>query len=127
MPHFIVEHSANLSESHDLQVLADLIRDAAVETGVFPLAGIRVRFHSSEIYTIADGHHDNAFLAIVVRLGAGRDTKTKQQAGKRVFDVVCDFFGDFVKSGHMMVSLDMDENNPELSFKANSVHQRMNQ
>lgn len=127
MPHFIVEHSANLAESYDLQALADIIRDAAAETGVFPLAGIRVRFHPSEIYTIADGHPENAFLAIVVRLGAGRDMETKNRAGKMVFDAVCGFFGDAMTNGHMMVSLDMDENNAELSFKANSVHRRMNQ
>ncbi len=125
MPHFIVEHSHNLSNSHDMQALADIIRDAAIETGVFPLAGIRVRLHSSSVVSIADKHPDNAFVAILVRMGAGRDLATKKRAGQTVFDAVSGYFEKELASGYFMLSLDIEENDPDVSFKANGVHGRL--
>ncbi len=125
MPHFIVEYSSNLDASQDMQHLSDLIRDVAAETGVFPLGGIRVRLHPCDIYTIADGHEENAFVSLIVRLGAGRDVETKRQAGQAIFDAVCGFFDAELAGGYFMVSLDMVENEAELSFKKNSVHGRL--
>ena len=125
MPHFIIEHSSNVGQSHDLKLLGEIIRDAADATGVFPLGGIRVRFHSCETYVIADGHPDNAFLSVIVRIGAGRDLETKRKAGQVVFDAICDFFEDDLKGEHFMVSLDIEENIPDVSFKKNSVHGRL--
>ncbi|MFD0916401.1 5-carboxymethyl-2-hydroxymuconate isomerase [Pseudahrensia aquimaris] len=125
MPHFIVEHSANLSERHDLKELAKVIHAAAVETGIFPLVGIRVRLYEAKIYEIADGHEENAFLAIVARIGAGRTIEARKAAAKSIFRAVCDFLGDDLNSGHLMVSFDMDENDPDVSFKKNSVRTRL--
>ena len=125
MPHFIVEHSANLSERHDLRELAKVIHAAALETGLFPLAGLRVRLYEAQIYEIADSHEDNAFLAIVARIGAGRSAQDKQAASKSIFDAVCGFLGDDVSSGYLMVSFDMVENDPDVSHKKNGVRVRL--
>ena len=43
MPHFTIEYSANLDERLDMAEVVDVVRNAAVETGIFPLGGIRVR------------------------------------------------------------------------------------
>ena len=43
MPHFTIEYSANLDERLDMAEVVDVVRKAAVETGIFPLGGIRVR------------------------------------------------------------------------------------
>lgn len=125
MPHFILEYSANLGERHDLKELAKVVHASAVETGVFPLAGVRVRLHECEIYEIADGHENNAFLSIVARIGAGRSLEDKRRASKTVFDTVCDYLGDDMNSGYLMVSFDMDENDPDVSLKRNSVRARL--
>lgn len=127
MPHFIVEYSSNLARSHDLGKLGELIRDVAVETGVFPLSGVRVRFHPSELYVIADGHRDNAFMSIIVRLGEGRDMETKQRAGQMIYDAVCEFFKAELAGGHFMLSLDLQEIISDVSYKKNTVHTRLSQ
>ncbi len=41
MPHFTIEYSANLNARVDMDAVAELVRKAAVETGIFPLGGIR--------------------------------------------------------------------------------------
>ena len=125
MPHFIVEHSANLSSSHDMQWLADQISAVSVETGVFPLAGVRVRLHPVFSYSMADRHPDNTFVAIIMRVGAGRDTLTLQAEGRRVYECVCNFFAAEIEAGYMAISVDMEINDPELSFKRNGVADRM--
>ena len=125
MPHFNVEYSANLAGRHDMQTLADLISDVAADTGVFPLGGIRVRMEAFDIVSIADKHPENAFVSIVIRIGSGRDAATKKAAGQRVFDTVCDFFAIELEGGHFMISLDIVENDPEVSFKRNTVHARL--
>ena len=43
MPHFTIEYSANLDGRVDMGLVVELVREAAVETGIFPLGGIRVR------------------------------------------------------------------------------------
>jgi len=125
MPHFIVEYSSNLAAAKDMHQLAQIICNAAVQTGVFPLGGIRVRLYPSEVYAIADKHEQNAFVAINVRMGAGRDLVTKKQAGQTVFDAVAEFFSKELEDGYFMLSLDITENDPEVSFKKNSVHGRL--
>lgn len=125
MPHFIVEHSANLTRTHDMQKLADEISAVSAASGVFPLAGIRVRMHPVQVYAMADGHRNNAFVAIVMRVGAGRTTQTLQQCGREIYEAVCNFFAAEIEAGFMAISVDMEINDPDLSFKRNGVADRL--
>ena len=43
MPHLNIEYSANLEEELDVQALVDRIHETALETGIFPLGGVRTR------------------------------------------------------------------------------------
>jgi len=71
MPHFTLEYSANLDPRLDIGKVVEVVRKAAVETGIFPLGGIRVRSVRCEYYAIADGQPDFGFLDMVLRLGEG--------------------------------------------------------
>lgn len=68
MPHFTLEYSANLDGLVDMGATVELVRKAAVETGIFPLGGIRVRAIRCEHYAIADGRKNYGFLDMVLRL-----------------------------------------------------------
>lgn len=125
MPHVIVEHSARLAQSHDMQAFSDMLRDAAVDTGIFPLAGTRVRLYAADIETIADGDPGNAYVAIILRIGAGRDETTRKRAGQALFDAARGFFKTEMDTGYFMLSLDMQINDPAVSFKENGVHRRL--
>ena len=125
MPHLIVEHSANLSDQHDMAELAQRLNDVIVATDIFPMAGVRVRMHPIETYSMADGHPDNAFIAVIIRIGAGRDLETRQRGGQAVFDLLCNSFADAIEQGYMAVSVDIEINDPDMSFKRNSVAGRL--
>lgn len=85
MPHFQIDYSANLEERLDIAGLCAVVRDAAVETGVFPVAGIRVRATACSHVVMADGNPDHAFLDLSVRLRGGRTAEAKQKATAHIF------------------------------------------
>src|SRR6202040_839263 len=85
MPHFTLEYSANLDARVDMGKVVEMVRNAAVETGIFPLGGIRVRAIRCEHYAIADGNPDFGFLAMILRLGEGRDLAVRKKAGAHIF------------------------------------------
>ena len=85
MPHFTIEYSANIDVLVDMGEVVEVVRMAAIETGIFPLGGIRVRAIKCEYYAIADGAPNLGFLDMVLRLGEGRDLATRKKAGEHIF------------------------------------------
>ena len=122
MPHFTIEYSANLDSRLDMAEVVEVVRRAAVETGIFPLGGIRVRAIRCEHYAIADGDPHHGFLDMVLRLGEGRDLLTRQQAGEHIFRVLSDHLDPVFASGQFALSFDMQIKDKETSWKRNNIH-----
>ncbi len=122
MPHFTIEYSANLDSRLDMGEVVELVRKAAVETGIFPLGGIRVRAIRCEHYAIADGRNDYGFLDMVLRLGEGRDLTTRKKAGEHVFKALSTYLDPVFASGKFALSFDMQINDKETSWKRNNIH-----
>jgi 5-carboxymethyl-2-hydroxymuconate isomerase len=122
MPHFTIEYSANLETRLAIGKVVELVRRAAVETGIFPLGGIRVRAVRCEHYAIADGSPHHGFLDMVLRLGEGRDLKTRQQAGEHIFRALSDHLDPVFAAGPFALSFDMQVNDNETSWKRNNIH-----
>ena len=122
MPHLILDYSANLAEAVDLQSLCNTLRDAMVETGVFPLGGIRVRALPCTIYAIADGDPAYAYLHMTLRMGHGRDEATRLRAAEQIASAAETFIMPTLK-GPFALSLDLAELDPVTSLKPiNSIH-----
>ena len=122
MPHILIEHSSNLSDRVDLDDLIRSVHQAALDTGVFPEGGIRTRRVPRESYLIADGHADNAFIHLVLRIGFGRDVETRQRAATEVFEALCDFLTPDMSAHPLGVSLEIQEIAPETSHKKSNLH-----
>jgi len=122
MPHFTLEYSANLDARVDMGKVVEVVRKAAVETGIFPLGGIRVRAVRCEHYAIADGDPQLGFLAMVLRLGEGRDLATRKKAGDHVFKALSVYLDPVFKESKFALSFDMQINDKETSWKRNNIH-----
>ena len=122
MPHFTIEYSANLDGRVDIGAVCEVVRQAAVETGIFPLGGIRVRAIKCEHYAIADGRKDFAFLDMVLRLGEGRDLSTRKKAGEHVFNTLSRHLDPVFAASKFALSFDMQINDKETSWKRNNIH-----
>lgn len=125
MPHFTIEYSANLESRVDMGAVVELVREAAVETGIFPLGGIRVRAIKCEHYAIANGAANYAFLDMVLRLGEGRDLATRQKAGEHVFKALSSYLDPVFTKEKFALSFDMQINDKETSWKRNNIHEAL--
>jgi 5-carboxymethyl-2-hydroxymuconate isomerase len=123
MPHIWVEYSANLDDDVVIDKLLDGVHAAAIATGVFPIGGARTRAVRVEQYRIADGHRDNAFVHVVLRIGHGRDAATKKAATEAVFTAVCAFLRPVYDRRPLGISLEMQELDPVLNLKLNNLHE----
>ena len=125
MPHFTLEYSANLDARLDMGKVVEIVRKAAAETGIFPLGGIRVRAIRCEHYAIADGNPHLGFLAMVLRLGEGRDLATRKKAGEHVFRALSDHLDPVFAASKFALSFDMQINDKEMSWKRNNIHEAL--
>jgi len=122
MPHFTIEYSANLDARVDMGKVVEVVRKAAIETGIFPLGGIRVRAVRCEHYAIADGNPHLGFLDMVLRLGEGRDLATRRQAGEHIFKALSAFLDPVFAETKFALSFDMQINDKNASWKRNNIH-----
>jgi len=122
MPHFTIEYSANLEPVVDMGVVVEVVRRAAVETGIFPLGGIRVRAVRCEHFAIADGNRSFGFLDMVLRLGEGRDLATRKKAGEHIFNALSAHLDPVFAGSKFALSFDMQINDKETSWKRNNIH-----
>jgi 5-carboxymethyl-2-hydroxymuconate isomerase len=123
MPHIVVEYSANIRDRMGLDGLIERLHATAIGTGVFPLGGTRTRAAERTHYRVADGHPDNAFVHVTLRIGHGRDADTKAQAARAVFDALCAHLAPLYDAIPLGISFELQEIDPALSFKKNNLHE----
>ncbi len=102
--------------------VVELVRRTAAETGIFPLGGIRVRAIRCDDYAIADGNQEFGFLAMILRLGQGRDLASRKQAGEHIFKELAAYLEPVFKSSRFSLSFEMVEIAGETSWKKNNIH-----
>ena len=123
MPHLIVEYSANLENQIDVLKLVEAIHHAALKSGVFEVAAVRTRASRRDYYVIADGHRDNAFVAIMVRVAPGRPPETRKRLGQEIFDAACDYLQKTYETTPIGISLEVQEIDNTAAFRKNNLHE----
>ena len=125
MPHLTIQHSPALGQRHDMVALCEALRAVMVAQGCFPVGGIRVRAWETPAEALADGHPDNVYADMILRMGAGRSEKVKRAAGAALMAAAGAFFADELARPHMMLALEIIEIDAEFSWKTNSIHPRL--
>ncbi len=122
MPHIVIEYSANLRGRLDLPAFLSAVHEAALATGVFSVGGIRTRAYAAEHYMIADGHPDNTFVHIGLRIGPGRDLETRKRACEAIFAAARRHLASLFEALPLGLSLDMQDIDPVLRCRQNNLH-----
>lgn len=125
MPHITVEYSANLEADLSPRRLVDALHRAALETGVFPVGGLRTRAERRDIYAVADGDPDNAFVAVVARIGQGRDAATRRRVAEALMRVLERETADAFARRGLGLTVEVQEIDGAASLKTNNLHERM--
>ena len=117
MPHIVVEYSANLEKQTDMLKLVEEVHRAALQTGEFEVAAVRTRASRREHYAIADGHPDNAFVAIWVRIAPGRSPERRKRIGQGIFDAARRHLEQVYESTPMAISLEVQDTDRSAAFR----------
>jgi 5-carboxymethyl-2-hydroxymuconate isomerase len=123
MPHLNIEYSANLEQVLDVQALVDSIHETALETGIFPLGGVRTRAEPRKHYRIANGDPRAGYIHMIVRIGPGRDVETRRGAGERIFSALCDFTDEIYRSRPLALSFELHEIPSDMAWRKNNLHE----
>lgn len=126
MPHLHIDYSPNLAERLDIAGFCDAVRRAAIETGVFPLAGIRVRATACDHVAMADGDPKHAFLDMSIRLREGRAQADKERATAHIFAAAEAYCAEVMATSSFMLSMEMRDIDAALSPKASSIRDHLN-
>lgn len=125
MPHIIAEYSANLETQVDPHALVRALHQAALATGVFPIGGLRTRAERRDVFLVADGHPDNAFVAVVVRIGAGRDEDARRRVAADLLAALEQVTREAFRTRGLALSVEVQEIDPAASLKTNNLHERL--
>ena len=109
MPHLVIEWSANLRPLLDIDALLRRAHDAAMETGAFAPDALRSRALECVHARVADGHADNAFIHVALRMRPGRDDTTKRRIGQHVFDAMQAALASVFASRPLGLTFEMQE------------------
>ena len=121
MPHLIVEYSANVAKYHDIDGLLDVMQKATIELDVSPIPGIRIRAISHDQYRIADGSDPyHGFVAMVARIGPGRDDETKTRLIDTLLDAAEAQFA--TEDSPLAIAWSMEVQEIDADFRVNRNH-----
>ncbi|MEM7041763.1 MAG: 5-carboxymethyl-2-hydroxymuconate isomerase [Pseudomonadota bacterium] len=125
MPHISIEYSANLEDIVDMSAFCEALRLAGIETGIFPMPGIRVRAFRADHYAIADGDPKHGFIDISVRLREGRPENKKKNATAKLFAAAEAFLATAFDRHSIALSLEMRDIDASLSPKAGTIRDHL--
>ncbi len=121
MPHLTIEYSANLDGRLDVPAMIESLHGTATAIEAFPLAGMRTRAVRREHYRVADGHPDNAYVHITLRIAHGRTLEVRQAAGETLFAAACEFLQPIYTAAPLAISFEIQEIDPVLNYKQNNL------
>ena len=125
MPHFVIEYSANLEPDIDLRAIVDAVHKSAVESGLFKIGGIRVRTLKHDIYKIADGNPEHAFMHVRANILEGRSIEDREKLGNTTIAAIDALLAKAHGSRGIALSVEVSEIGHNMSFKKNSLHAQL--
>ena len=125
MPHVIVEYSANLDDGVTPRAMVDAVHAAVLASGVFPLGGVRTRAAPRAIYRIADGNPEHAFVAVLMRIGTGRDAATRKSVVDSVLAALSSSLPAAVHARGLALSVEIQEIDEAGVARSNNLHKKL--
>ena len=125
MAHLIIQYSENLDSQVNMTNVCSVMSGVMQKTGLFPLAGIRVRAYPLMHRSIADEHPENAFCDMNLRMGEGRTDLQKSRVGTDIMAAAEVEFSAQLANPNFALSLEIIVISKLLSWKKNSIHNRL--
>lgn len=127
MPHQTIEYSKNIEERLDIDGFVRALHETAAGIDALPVGGLRTRAVARQHYQVADGHPDNQFVNIVLRIAPGRAAEVKKAAGETLFKAACEYLEPVFSASPLAISYEIQELDAELRWKQNNLRDYMAQ
>jgi 5-carboxymethyl-2-hydroxymuconate isomerase len=127
VPHIIVEYSANLDEAMPIATLIKDVHRAVLATGIFKLGAVRTRAARRDVYAVADGDPQNAFINVIARIGRGRAPETRRALAEAIMAVLDRETAALAASRGLALSVYVEEIDEDGALRKNNLHARMEQ
>ncbi len=125
MPHQIIEYSANLDDDLDIAGLVGALHKVAVSQDALPTGGIRTRAERRDVFEIADGHPDNTFINVTLRIAEGRPLDVQKAVGEALFDELKYFVHSIYAKRPLALSFEIQEIKPDTRWKQSNLRDYM--
>ena len=121
MPHILIDYTANLEDAVTRGRLVESIHQAAVNSGIFPVWGIRTFARAVPVYRVGNGEAGNGFVNITVRIAPGRDLALRQRIKQTLFDAVLQAMGGLFETQRLSCQLEVTEFDPAVTVYQNNL------
>ncbi len=125
MPHIVVEYSANLDEAISLQELVRDVHAAVLATGIFKLGAVRTRAARRDVYVIADGDPQNAFINVIARIARGRPPEKRRALAEAIMAALDAKTAALAEARGLALSVYVEEIDEDGALRKNNLHARM--
>ena len=115
MPHFILEHSSNVKT--DFSQLFKQCHDILAKGLPTDLSHCYSRAIPCEVFYVADGAADKAFVHVTLKIMPGRTKDTLQTVGKNLLEALKKAFAESAKKFNIAISLQIVELHSDFYFK----------
>jgi 5-carboxymethyl-2-hydroxymuconate isomerase len=127
VPHITVEYSANLEPAVSIAKLVEDVHRAVLATGTFKLGAVRTRAARRDVYAIADGDPQNAFINVIARIGRGRPPEKRRGLAEAMMAVLDQETATLASSRGLALSVYVEEIDEDGALRKNNLHARMEQ
>jgi len=88
MPHLIIEYAETTVTDIQVDTMMEAVHDAAVATGLFDEANIKIRAIPLRYYRL--GHNGGGFIHVQCRIHTGRSDEQRRQLSEAVLAALCE-------------------------------------
>jgi 5-carboxymethyl-2-hydroxymuconate isomerase len=121
MPHITLEFSQGADKVVDVAKVVDAVHDAALQSGVFPVGGVRTLARISPYSRIFDGAPQNGFIQINARIAPGRSLEIRQKLARDLLAAAEAQAGALFARGPSGIHLEITELDPLVSVRRNTA------
>lgn len=121
MPHIQIDYSASLADAVAQGRLVDRVHQAAIDSGIFPVWGIRTFARAVDDCRVGNGQAGNGFVNLSVRIAPGRSLALRQRIGQLLFGAVLDAMGPLFDKHRLGCQLEVTEFDAALSVYQNNL------
>jgi 5-carboxymethyl-2-hydroxymuconate isomerase len=127
VPHITVEYSANLEATMPIAALVADVHRAVLATSIFKLGAVRTRAARRDMFVIADGDPQNAFINVVARVTSGRPAEKRRGLAEAIMAVLDQQTATSARSRGLALSVYVEEIDEDGALRKNNLHARMEQ